>query len=99
MRAARHLSAGLLKEGSDSDDARLSILYETITAREPNERTLTVLRDSLSDLRKIYSADRELTEQLCAGVDLPDQTARVELAAWTMTASAIYNLDLTRNRE
>ena len=99
LRAARHLSAGLLKEGSDSDDARLSILYETITAREPNERTLTVLRDSLSDLRKIYSADRELTEQLCAGVDLPDQTARVELAAWTMTASAIYNLDLTRNRE
>ena len=42
---------------------------------------------------------RELADELCEGVTLEDGPSSAELAAWTVLASTIYNLDITRTRE
>jgi len=39
-----------------------------------------------------------LCDELGGGEELRDGASPVELAAWTMVASAIYNLDITKTR-
>ncbi len=52
----------------------------------------------LEDLLAIYRDDSSLADQLCEGVPLHEGVSTVELAAWTMLVSTIYNLDITKTR-
>ena len=51
------------------------------------------------ELRAEYAARPALAAQSCRGAALPDGVEAVELAAWAMLASAVYNLDVTRTRQ
>ncbi|MCA8950783.1 MAG: DUF1553 domain-containing protein, partial [Planctomycetes bacterium] len=95
--AARHLAAATLRQ-EPSDAERLDVLYETITSQLPDARERAILTATLDDLRTAYAHDPALAAALADDDDAVD-AAPAELAAWTMVASAIYNLDITRTRQ
>jgi len=97
LKAARALAQRTLSDDV-GDDLRVARIYEGITSRLPDEVEADALSALLADLRRLYSAETDLADQLCEGALQPDQDA-VELAAWTMLVSTIYNLDISKTRE
>jgi len=100
LKAARHLARAVLVS-EPSPDGRVTALYETITSRLPDRSERVELLRLVADLLVMYGKNLPLAEQLCEGVDLDTKEGLFapELAAWTMLTSAIYNLDITKNRE
>ena len=96
LAAARHLAVRL-RAAHREDSECLAALYETITVRAIEASEREILLACLGDLRRAYAAAPELAADLCEGCALEGIGAE-DLAAWTMIASAIYNLDITRTR-
>lgn len=99
LKAARHLAKSALEEGPKETELRLDWIYERVTARLPDAAVRATLLAALEDLGRLYENDPALTTELCEGAALPPDMQATELAAWTMVASAIHNLDVTRTRD
>ncbi len=89
--AAQALARRVLKSSDAAVDARARALFRSCLTREPTS-------EELGDLQKFYQAQRARLEQgqldakAIAGKDsAADQV--VELAAWTLVARAVLNLD------
>jgi len=98
FRAARHLATRALT-ARETDAERIEFAYETITSQLPDERERRLLQGALDQLRRDYAARPDLAARSTSGAALPAGFSAPELAAWTMTVSAIYNLDVTRTRQ
>ena len=98
-KAARHLAHKTIADRSQSPADRLAVLYETITSRLPDEVETETLLDLAEDLAVTYGENADLAGRLCEGVRLPDGVSAAELAAWTILAGTIYNLDITKTRD
>jgi hypothetical protein len=98
LRAARRLAAAALAESAWDDAARVAWVYETIVADLPDEHETAELLELAGDLQRHYEERPELAAQLCAGMELAPGIAPSRLAAWTLVASAIYNLDVVKTR-
>ncbi len=99
LKAARHLAQQTVADGALDQNQRLRVLYETITARVPDAPAMETMRDLVADLESMYGAKPALAEQLCQGVPFEQGRTATELATWTMVASTIYNLEITRTRD
>ena len=96
VEASRKLAERLLTEaGSDRD--RISLAFRLTMARPPAERELDVLLRIYQAQAAVYHANREAALRLLGvGESRRDETLdAAELAAWTIVASAILNLDET----
>ena len=96
LKAARHLARKTITDRSASPKDWVATLYETITAKLPDADESDSLLKMVEDLESIYGNNDELASNLCDGAQLPEGTTSAELAAWTMVASTIYNLDITK---
>ncbi|MEM8734740.1 MAG: DUF1553 domain-containing protein, partial [Planctomycetota bacterium] len=97
LKAATRLAMQALEETPNAQQ-RVLILFETITSHVPTEAQLTTLASLASDLEEAYAADPALSQQLVQGQSMKEQSD-AELAAWTMVASSIFNLDITKTRQ
>lgn len=102
MFAERILTAPLAgSPGPQADDARLEFAFRSALARKPAPAEMAALRKLLAAQRARYQAAPAAAEQLLAIGEYPrnPQLPPAEHAAWTMTASALLNLDetLTKN--
>jgi hypothetical protein len=99
--AARHLGYRMLREGGAEDSARLRYGFRLATGRPPCDSECTVLEESLSSQRAHYVADVEAAKKAIAVGEspVPGDVPPPELAAYTMVANLILNLDevITRN--
>jgi hypothetical protein len=98
--AARAFAENLL--AADSADApRLAAAFRAVTAREPDATERELLATALATHRAHYEKDPDAAEKvLTNGASKPKATARApEIAAWTMVANLLFNLDetITRN--
>jgi len=100
VEAARVLAQRELHETRANDEERLTAMYRRCTSRTPDSDELAALQHALNAFRERYANDEasaklliEVGEQMTA----TDLDAR-ELAAWTMVANAILNLDATISR-
>lgn len=96
VEASRKLAERLLTEaGSDRD--RVALAFRLTLARPPAERELEVLLRIYQAQAVVYHGNRAAAlELLGVGDSRPDATLdAAELAAWTVVASAILNLDET----
>jgi mono/diheme cytochrome c family protein len=95
IEAARGLAERALREGGSTTDERLTFIYRVITSRSPDSQDLTELRSALADLTAHYTSQAGAAKQLLAtaetGPGRGDEPAKV--AAWTMIANVILNLD------
>lgn len=100
VEAARHLAERAIRDGAPSANGRIGFLYQTVLAREPDPAEVEVLAAQLKRHQERYAALPDDARRLVAlgesrqgeGVDA------VELAAWTLLASTVLNLDETVNR-
>ncbi len=96
VEAARVLAERVLDvQGGDRE--RLTSLYRRCTARRPNESELALLTKTLGEFRERYRAAPDDAKKLIAIGMKPakPELEPVELAAWTLVASALFDLDAT----
>src|SRR5205085_2837613 len=100
MECARALALRTVKEGGGSDAERLRFAFRSCVARKPNEKETTALLDLLKKETERYSQKDakpwELTVYDPADVlPRPAGVTAPQLAAWTVVARVLLNLDET----
>ena len=95
IEAARGLAERTLREGGSSNEARLKFMYRLVTARSPDAKELAELGSALNDMTAHYTSQLGAARQLLAtgGAGPAPAEQPVLLAAWTMIANVILNLD------
>ena len=96
VEAARKLAERLLTQAVTTDE-RLALAFRLATARPPREPELEALKNVLRRQEEIFRQNADAASRLLGVGESPrdEQLAAVELAAWTMVANAILNLDET----
>lgn len=98
--AARAFAERLLAE-KGNDDQRLALAFRSVTARAPDATERALLAEGLATHRAHFAAAQADAEKVITnGASRPRATAPgPELAAWTMVANLLLNLDetITRN--
>ncbi len=101
VEAARFIAARVLKEGGATTEERASFLFDLVVGRAPSIKECSSLAALATELEAGYLEEPSEAVELVAVGDLPVpiEPDVIELAAWTLAASAVMNLDeaLTRN--
>ncbi len=92
---ATSLFTGLDALDNEGDDERMDQLYLRVLARLPNESEQLAIGDLLADLRRSYEEDPRAAAALLRVGEQPvdESIPAAELAAWSVAASALLNLD------
>jgi len=101
IEAARWLAQRAMTEGGRDAGSRISFAFRGATARMPSPKEAHVLRNLFQQQLAHYRGDKKAALDLL-GVGESKWDAKLdasELAAWTMVASAILNLDETITKE
>lgn len=95
VEAARVLAERAMKEGGASPPSRLSWAFKKVLSREPSDRELSVLVNGFERRRELYQQHPSDAERLLKlGETTADATLpKYELAAYSATASVIFNVD------
>ena len=101
VEAARVLAQRMLTEGGATSEARIAYAFRRATCRRPTAPELQVLAAGLQKHLAKYRADRDAATKLVSMGDYPrDPKLDVaDLAAYTLTAGVILNLDETITKE
>jgi hypothetical protein len=97
--AARHFAQQLLLSSEQTDDERLTIAFESITAHLPNADEIADLLGGLEGFRALYRNDMESARAMTSDLSLCTDSERIELAAFTMLVNSLLNLDVSKTRE
>jgi hypothetical protein len=100
VECARALAERTLREGGLKLEDRLTFLFRQATARKPDARELSELANAYHDYLSEYRRDASAAKKLIAtGESKPDPSLDPsELAAWTMVANVVLNLDEVLNK-
>jgi hypothetical protein len=100
VEAARHLAARAIREGGADPAARAAWMLRRCTQREPSEADVRDLAALAASQQEAYARDPEAAKLAVAGGDLPVEAGAdpAELAAWTLAAGAVLNLDEVLNK-
>ncbi|HXH62463.1 MAG TPA: DUF1553 domain-containing protein, partial [Fimbriimonadaceae bacterium] len=101
VEAARVLAQRMMREGGNTMEGRLQRGFELVLQRPATAQELKILEDGIARRTERYRNDRTAAWDLVStgesrvdiGLDIP------ELAAYTMTASTLLNLDETITKE
>ncbi len=98
--AARNLAQRMLKGGGKSAGDRLAYGYRTVLGRKPSRPELKIVGAALKRHLDRYAGDPEAANQVITfGESRPDPSlSPSELAAYTLTANLLLNLDETVTR-
>lgn len=100
IEAARNFAQRILLEGGDTFDKRLSFAFRQVVARFPRANESAIISDTLQKHLVRYQAAPDAAKQLITfGDSKPDAKLKAdELAAWTMIANLLLNLDEALNQ-
>ena len=95
VEASRKFAERIVKEGGASTDERLKFAFRSTLARPPSTAELAVLRSIYDKQHARFKASPEAAAKLLAvGESKRDESLdAAELAAWSIVASALMNLD------
>jgi hypothetical protein len=103
VESARQFAVRLMSEGGSSDESRLTLGFQLATARRPTRDELKILVQGLQQDRTRFEQDPESAKALLSVGKSPSATLAntllSELAAWTLTANILLNLDEVVTRE
>jgi hypothetical protein len=101
VEAARELAARMIEAGGASSAKRIQHGFRLVTARNPNAREIRVLTGLARTQHAEYRRNPDAAARLITvGDSMPDPSREpAELAAWTMVASAMLNLDEAITKE
>jgi mono/diheme cytochrome c family protein len=100
VEAARALAQRALAEASDAGDARIDFLARRLLARPLRDEETKIVRSSLDRLVAYYQAHPDDAAKLVKVGELPLDTSSepAVVAAWTMLANEMLNLDEVLNK-
>jgi hypothetical protein len=100
VEAARHLAQTTLKEGGARAEGRIDFLARQLLCRPLRAEESEVVRETLDELLAHYRERPEEARRLVTvGESRADAALDVsELAAWTMVANQLLNLDEVLNK-
>jgi hypothetical protein len=100
VEASRALAQRAIQQGGKLPDRRIKIMGDILLAHDPPPKMMAVLESSLAKMQQHYAADPKAAHALIAvGESKSDPgISATELAAWTMIASEMLNLDETLNK-
>ncbi len=95
VEAARVLAERTLKQGGTTPDARLQFLFKNVTCRPAESSELAELNGALQDHLTRYAKDAKAAQALIGVGETRTDPALSpsELAAWTLVANLVLNLD------
>jgi len=95
--AARALAERILREGGDGTAKRLAYGFRIVLARPPTDRETVIAWSALEQHLARYQKDPEAAKAaITNGESKPDpKLAEPDLAAWTLVANLLLNLDET----
>jgi len=100
VEASRKLAERVMNEGGATTEERLAFVFKLATARLPREKEVAILKRVFDAQKERFAKDKMGAEKLLKVGESPrdEKLDAIELAAWTMVANAILNLDevLTR---
>ena len=101
MEASRKLAERMVREGGQTLDDQITFAFRAATSRRPNDRELQLLTDLYEEERSTYSEEPSLADELLSVGEAPvdSELDSVDLAARTMVASVIFNLDETLTKK
>jgi len=101
VESARRLAERILTEGGTGNADRMTFGFRLVTARKPSPDELRILQDGLNTDLARFTAKRSDAESLLAFGDTKSSAVlnQSELAAWTLTANVLLNLDEVVTRE
>ena len=98
VEAARHLATVTLK--SDNED-KFDEIYSRAMGIQPDDRVRSILKNTYGRVLPAYVENPDAAKQLLNVGDSPvdESIDSVELAAWTIIANQVMNLDalITKN--
>jgi hypothetical protein len=99
VEAARHLAEVALADGRKEDDA-LQTMAERVLARPLSSKEMSIVKGTLKEARSYYDTDPEATTKfITVGESKPsDKVPAAQLAAMTMVANELMNLDEVLNK-
>lgn len=100
VEAARNFAQRILTEGGRTSDQRFSFAWRIVTARFPTAEEVAIAERALQQHLARYRADADAAAQLIGfGESKPRADLNpAELAAWTLVASLLMNLDEALNK-
>ena len=100
VEAARSLAQRVIHEGGPDPAQRVNRMSEILLAHDPSEATAKAIEASLQQMQQHYAKDSKAAHSLIEiGEKKPDASIPApELAAWTIVASEMLNLDETLNK-
>jgi cytochrome c553 len=93
--AARVLAERVLADGGKTTDDRITFLYRMVLSRKPDADELRIVAGALAKQQKLFAADPKGAKKVARAGEAkskgvaPDE----EVAAWTMIANLVLNLD------
>jgi mono/diheme cytochrome c family protein len=101
VEASRKLAERMMTEGGATAESKATAGFRLATARAPRPEELAVLLGAFGQSLSEYVAHKDEANKLLAVGISPknDQLDPAELAAWTMVANMILNLDETITKE
>lgn len=95
--AARHLGYRLLHEGGATDAERLRYGFRMVTDRAPTQEECAILEETLAAQRAHFDQDAAAAKKAISVGEspVPTDVPAPELAAYTMMANLLLNLDET----
>ncbi len=95
--AARNFGQRIMTEGGATPAERVTFAFRLATARRPNQAETRILLEQFKSHLETYKKQADAAEKLVSYGESPrDESLDVsELAAWTMVANLILNLDET----
>lgn len=91
----------ILREGGGTLDQQIAYGFRLAIARYPNSRELKLLKEVYDEFLSTYEDDRSAADRLLTVGEFPRAKGldSVQLAAMTMLASTIMNLDEAVTKE
>jgi hypothetical protein len=100
VEAARNLAQRILNAANADDNARIRWAWRAVTSRQPDAAEAQIIANVLASHRSRFEKDAEAAKKLTAfGESKADLKLKpVELAAWTLVANLLLNLDEVVNK-
>ncbi len=97
VEAARALAERVLADGGATAEARVTYLYRTVLSRRPDAEEVKLVTAALERQRTLFAADPAAASRLVRTGESTPRRAEpdVDVAAWTMVANLVLNLDET----
>jgi hypothetical protein len=97
IEAARALAQRVILEGGQQPQQRINLMSEILLSHKPRPQMAAVLENSVEQMKKHYASDPKAAHALLdvGEAKFNPSIPTPELAAWTMVASEMLNLDET----